>query len=172
MKKITVYLFLFLFSVCIHAQQDVNTSFVTQMNDMFGPLDKTKVPNGILLDYGMEFANVPAFNGTLTDSTYTNAANLKQLYNTLLSSRITNTTPAMVTPDVFENNWNSNRTAGVISLCGVYYKYAQFVYNATVNNKLTYSNNKFHDKTINGIWQNPYQELQTSASHETLVDTL
>ncbi len=163
MKKITVYLFLFLFSVCIHAQQDVNTSFATQMNDMFGSLDKTKVPNGILLDYGMEFANVPAFNGTLTDSTYTNAANLKQLYNTLLSSRITNTTPAMVTPDVFENNWNNNRTAGVISLCGLYYKYAQIAYNATVNNKLTYSNNQFYDKTINGVWQNPYQELQTFA---------
>jgi hypothetical protein len=133
------------------------------MNNMFGQLDKTKIPNGLLLDYGMEFANVPAFNGTLTDSTYTNAVNIKQLYNTLLSSRITNTTTTMVTPEVFENNWNSNRTAGVISLCGLYYKYSRFSYNATLNNKLTFSNNKFYDKIINGVWQNPYEELQTFA---------
>jgi hypothetical protein len=64
MKKIIPALFIFLFSVCVHAQQDINTSFATQMNDMFGQLDKTKIPNGLLLDYGMEFANVPAFNGT------------------------------------------------------------------------------------------------------------
>jgi hypothetical protein len=65
MKKFIILRFIFLFSVLAHAEQDINTSFATQMNDMFGPLDKTKVPNGILSDYGMEFANVPAFNGTL-----------------------------------------------------------------------------------------------------------
>lgn len=163
MKKIIAFILLFLFCIDIQAQQDVNTTFATQMNDIFAPLDKTKVPNGILLDYGMEFANLRAFNGILTDSTYINAGNLKQLYNTLLSSRISNTAPAMVSPNIFENNWNINRTAGVISLCGLYYKYAQIVNNATTTNKLTYSNNKFYDKTINGLWQNPYQELQTFA---------
>ncbi|MBG6110284.1 hypothetical protein H4V97_002520 [Flavobacterium sp. CG_23.5] len=70
MKKITFLLFAFLFSIFSNAQQDINTTFATQMNTVFGSLDKTKIPHGILLDYGMEFTNVPAYNGTLTDSTY------------------------------------------------------------------------------------------------------
>jgi hypothetical protein len=32
-------------------------------------LEKDRVPHGVLLDYAMEFTNVPAYNGTLTDST-------------------------------------------------------------------------------------------------------
>ena len=34
---------------------------------------KTKIPSGILLDYGMEFTHVAAYNGVLTDSAYINA---------------------------------------------------------------------------------------------------
>jgi len=43
------------------------------MNTVFSPLNKNNVPpHGILLDYGIEFTNVPVFNGTLSGSTYTN----------------------------------------------------------------------------------------------------
>jgi len=54
MKK-ELLLFSLLFCVLnINAQTEINTSFATQMNDIFFDLDKTKVPHGILLDYGME----------------------------------------------------------------------------------------------------------------------
>jgi hypothetical protein len=163
MKKITALMAIFLISLVSYAQDEVNTSFASQMNTIFGQLDKTKIPNGILLDYGMEFTNVPAYNGTLTDSTYSNATSLKQIYKTLLSSRITATTPVMATPTEFETNWNANRTEGVIALSGVFYKYAQIIQNATTSNKITYTGGKFYDKKINNVWQNPYEVLQTFA---------
>ena len=163
MKKIIFILFPFLFCVCANAQQDINTTFATQMNTVFGSLDKTKVPHGILLDYGMEFTNVPAYNGVLTDSTYSDKSSLKQIYNTLLSSRVRELSTTWVTPTEYETRWNSNRTAGVIALSGLYFKYSQFANNALTANKITLSSNKFYDKFISGVWQNPYQELQTFA---------
>lgn len=100
MKKILIN-FLLLVSVSVFAQQEINTSFANQMDYMFGSLDKNKITHGILLDSGMEFTNVPAFNGTLTDSTYTDLTTLKQIYNTLLTSRIKNVTTGFVTPETF-----------------------------------------------------------------------
>jgi len=55
------------------AQQQINTEFKTKTLQVFQNLDKNRVPHGILLDFGMEFTNLQAFNGTLTDSTYTNS---------------------------------------------------------------------------------------------------
>jgi hypothetical protein len=163
MKKITVLFFAFLFSLFANAQQEINTAFATQINTVFGSLDKTKVPHGILLDYGMEFTNVPAYNGVLTDSTYSDKSILNQIYNTLLSSRVRELSTAWITPTEYDTRWNNNRSAGVIALSGLYFKYAQFADNAITTNKITLSANKFYDKVINGVWQNPYQELQTFA---------
>lgn len=118
------------------AQIETNTSFASQMNTMFSPLNKNNVPHGILLDYGMEFTNVPAFNGALTDSTYTNLTVVKQIYKTLLSSRIRNVSTGFVTPQTFDTNLKNNRTTDVIVLGGLYFKYATFIDNATVNGKL------------------------------------
>ena len=55
MKKISLLLFYLLFSFTALAQNEVNTTFGTTMNATFGNLDKTKVPHGLLLDFGMEF---------------------------------------------------------------------------------------------------------------------
>ncbi|WP_372758100.1 hypothetical protein [Mariniflexile sp.] len=161
MKNFTLLLCIFIITHFALAQTETNTSFASQMNTMFSPLDKNNVPQGILLDYGMEFTNVPAFNGTLTDSTYTNLTAFKQIYNTLLSSRIRDVTTGFVTPQTFDTNLKYSRTTNVITLGGLYFKYATFIDNATVNGKLTYSGGKFYDKYTNGVWQNPYQERKT-----------
>ena len=140
MKKITLLLCFIIVSQFSFAQQDINTSFASQMTTMFSPLNKNYVPHGILLDYGMEFTNVPAFNGTLTDSTFTNLAILKQIYNTLLTSRIRDVSTGFVTPQNFDIRLKNNRETNVIALSGLYFRYAQFTNNATVDGKLTYSN--------------------------------
>lgn len=163
MKKILIVLFGFSFTFTNFAQQDINTTFKTQMTTRFAPLDKTKVPHGILLNFGMEFTNVPAFNGVLTDSTFSNKVSLTQIYNTLLSSRIRSVPTGFVTPTEFETRWNNNRIAGIVSLAGLYFKYAQFIPNASIANKLTVLNDVYYDKYVGGIWQNPYQEYQTFA---------
>lgn len=71
MKVFSVLIFYIFLSSTTFAQQEINTTFKNQMNTTFGNLDKNRIPHGILLDYGMEFTNVPAYDGTLTDSTYT-----------------------------------------------------------------------------------------------------
>jgi hypothetical protein len=162
MKKLLKFSFL-LFSVGAMAQQEVNTKFASQMGTMFSPLDKTKVPNGILLDIAMEFTNVTAYNGTLTDSTFVTPKSLKEIYNTLLMGRVRNETAGIVSSQAFEDNWYSERSENHIALCGLYFKYSRFLPNAYTAGKLTYSNGMIYDKFNNGVWQNPYEELKTFA---------
>ncbi len=47
-------------------------------------------------------------------------------------------------------------------MSGLYYKYSQFKSNAYPS-YITVSNNKFFDKFVNGVWQNPYEEKQVFA---------
>lgn len=179
MKKSILKISFLLFSFCATAQQlssaavaipeppistlEVNTTFGQQMATMFGTLEKNRVPHGLLLDLAMEFTNVPAFNGILTDSTYTRPKVLKEIYNTLLMSRIRDVTTGFITPDEFENNWFAQRAEEHIALSGLYFKYSRFALNAASANKLTYSNGKIYDKYIGSVWQNPYQEMKTFA---------
>ena len=55
MKKNSLLLFFLLFSITTIAQDEINTTFGATMNATFGNIDKTKVPHGLLLDFGMEF---------------------------------------------------------------------------------------------------------------------
>lgn len=162
--KIGILVCSFLLSSILLQAQTVNTTFATQMNTLFYLLDKNKIPEGILLDYGMEFTNLPAYNGTLTDSTYTNTSRLKELYHTLLSSRMrSNVNTGFISPDTLNNRLFNNRLEGVITLGGLFFKYNRFKSDALENNKITYTGGKFYDKYISGVWQNPYETLQTFA---------
>lgn len=163
MKNFAILLCLLMAIPFANSQTETNTNFANQMNYLFAPLDKTKVPHGILLDFGMDFTNVAAFNGTLTDSTYTNVNTLKQLYNTLLSSRIRNVSTGFVTPEQFNTNLANNRSATAIAITGLFFKYAAFNDNALANNKIVYSNGQFDDKYVNGVWQNPYEDKKAFA---------
>ena len=163
MKKFIFFFLMFLVYSMVNAQQETSRAYDTEASAMFAPLNKTLVPHGILLDFGMEFTNLKAYNGTLTDSTIVNAMVLKDMYNTLILSRIVNTTTGFVNPNSYESNWNRERTAGVISVSGLYFKYATLINDAINLNKINFANNQFSDKFINGVWQNPYQEFQTFA---------
>jgi len=81
----------------------------------------------------------------------------------LLTSRIRNVSTGFVTPDTFDMRLKNNRETNIITLTGLYFKYNKFKDNATINGKLTYSNGKFYDKYVNGVWQNPYETKQTFA---------
>jgi hypothetical protein len=70
-----------------YAQPDVNSSFSNKMNDVFLYLEKNRVPDGLLLDYGMEFTNLAAFRGTaLVDSNLVSNAAYWDVYQTLYTS--------------------------------------------------------------------------------------
>ena len=118
MKKISYFLLCFFVFTIANAQQEISNAYATQVSNMFAPLDKTKIPHGLLLDFGFEYTNLKAYNGTLVDSTAINPTALKNIYNTFFSSRIINTTTGFVNPNNYETNWNNNRSTGIITVSG------------------------------------------------------
>jgi hypothetical protein len=146
-----------------YSQQVNNTEFKTKTLQVFQNLDKNRIPHGILLDFGMEFTNLKAFNGTLTDSTFTTSQTMSDIYKTLLMCRVrSNVTTGFITPEEYATRWYTQRTSGVLILSGQYFKYNRFADNAYPS-KLNYSNNQFSDKFIGSTWQNPYEERQLFA---------
>jgi hypothetical protein len=163
MKKSLYFFFSFLVFNMASAQQEISTAYATQATNMFAPLDKNRIPHKVLLDYGFEYTNLKAFNGTLTDSTVVDVPTLKHIYNTLFSSRVTSATTGFINPNNFESNWKTNRIAGTITVSGLYYKYNAFINDAINLGKVNFVNNQFQDKFVSGVWQNPYQEFQAFA---------
>ena len=86
MKKVTLLLLLFPF--LLTAQINVDNNWKNAINPTFQNLDKTKIQSGMLLDYAMEFTDVTAYNGVLTDTTYVNANILGDIYKTLFMSKV------------------------------------------------------------------------------------
>ena len=105
MKKIIFLGIILLCTTTLFAQgKEVDREFKAQIDPIFDEIDKRQVPHGILLDYAMEFTNLKAYNGRLTDSTIVNATALKDIYITLISSRIINTTTGFINPNSYESN--------------------------------------------------------------------
>jgi hypothetical protein len=45
------------------ANADVNSNYRTYANNVFGLLEASRVPTGLLLDYGFDFTESQTFNG-------------------------------------------------------------------------------------------------------------
>jgi hypothetical protein len=138
-----------------------DTSFTTQMNQVFAHINKDSVPTGILLDYGMQFINVGKYTGTtLSDSTKTTYGTVMDIYTSLAASIISmKAGPAgsFYHPIYIDSIWETKRTPGVITLGGLYYQYAQFAPNAVTDTLITVTNNQLFDNYVDSVWQNPYQ---------------
>ena len=68
--KLILSTFTVVVSLLCNAQQVNNIEFKTKTLQVFQNLDKTRVPHGILLDFGMEFTSLQAFNGAVICSSY------------------------------------------------------------------------------------------------------
>ncbi len=108
------------------------------------------------------FANVPAFNGVLSDSSYVNIGVLSQIYNTLLASRIRDVSVGFVMPEIYAANLRSNRHADVVAVSGLFFKYNVFADDALSTHKIDFSGGKFYDN-IEEPWENPYLEKNVFA---------
>ncbi|MFP9098786.1 T9SS type A sorting domain-containing protein [Flavobacterium sp. RHBU_24] len=142
--------------------QTVDTDYARQVNTVFANLDKTRVPNKLLLDYAMEFAELSAYNGTLSAENMLHRGTYTEIYNTLLMARVNASVTGLADPKLFNANWEALRQPGKIVLSGLFYKYSRFKSNA-VPGYLTVNNDKIYDKYINGVWQNPYEEKEVFA---------
>jgi len=85
MKKIFKTCLCFaMLTYCTKSTAQIDTSTTQKLLQyIFQPLEKNRVPNGLLLDYAMEFTNLSNFNGTvLTDSNMVMASEFWEIYNT------------------------------------------------------------------------------------------
>ena len=158
-KAIILLVLFFCESKNLFAQAEINTEFTNRMNYVFSLLDKSKVPTGFLLDYAMEFAELKCYNGVLTDTNKVSVGTLRDIYKTLWFSAIHTNAGSFRHPDYVDSLWQLQRQPGIITVSGLFYNYSRFKDNALTGNLLTLSNDQFIDKYVNGVWQNPYQEL-------------
>lgn len=127
MKNLTYILFLLpLFAL---AQINVNNDWKNSINATFQNLDKTKISSGMLLDYAMEFTDVTAYNGALTDSTYIDINVMGDIYKTLFMSKVVADTIQTPLYDKYAYNWAKARfeatkdSTSVYVLLGLLYEY-------------------------------------------------
>jgi len=132
----TLYLFTFLCCLSANAQLHVNLEVADQTNQVFGGLDKSKIPHDMLLDYGYDFVDVPNYDGVLRDNNFIVPSVYRTLYNSVVSMRTTLLVPELVDPITLEQSWKSKTKfhagklgKGVwttpVTLNGLYYQYSR-----------------------------------------------
>ena len=142
----------------------------------FTDLDKSKIETGLLLDAGMEFADLKKYNGTPTDSSFTTSKIISDVYSTIVMSKISSNGGTLKAPSDFQTEWFQAQTIDLIPVAGSYFKYNQF----SEVNQMAFKNmsssfvdgrtsdiatssltitpqNKIIDVYTNGVWQNPYE---------------
>ncbi|MCZ8331640.1 MAG: hypothetical protein O9282_10040 [Flavobacterium sp.] len=146
----------------------INKEWKEAISKIFYKLDPQKVPHGLLLDRAIEFTNVPAYNGKLTDSTAVSIRELSSILKTLAMAAVKDSTKLPGMTD-YAKNWATERLKrneiekSTIVLSGLLFNYARINANALAEGKIKVINEAYEEVTTNGVWQNPYEELQTIA---------
>jgi hypothetical protein len=143
---------------------EVDNNFRTAVTQTFGNLEANRVTTGLLLDYAFEFANPRIYDGALLeDSTLMEPGLYNDLYKTLYTSRFNTNSAGMRHPSLQDSLCYTAREREVITLSGLLFKYNAIDPQARANGTIQTINEQLWDQYINGVWQNPYQELTTVA---------
>lgn len=151
MKKL-IFIVL-IYCVCIQNLFAQSTDFRNQMNTIFGHVDLSQVPSGILFDYGLNLADDSLYNGTLVADNILSPQMWKSLYADLWSSKVTSTGSV---PDIeVVNNAINTYASGDATLIPVlFYNYHRISPSALSNNLMYVANNQLYDTP--GRLQSPY----------------
>jgi hypothetical protein len=142
---------------------EINDNYRNHVNNVFGILEYNRVTTGLLVDYGISYADPKTYNGSvLHDSTLVENGIFSNLYLTLFTSRFNNTI-SMRHPSIHDSLFDVARQAEVITLSGLLFRYNSIDPNANTNGTLDVVNGQLKDKYINGVWQNPYQQFTSLA---------
>ncbi|MBF4982963.1 hypothetical protein FNJ87_00955 [Nonlabens mediterrranea] len=160
MKKLL--LLLTLLPSILFAQLNVDNQWRNSINPIFNNLEKNRIDSGILLDYAMEFTDIPSYNGVLNENNYVDLNVYGNIYKTLFMGKVvadTTNTPVYnrfaynLAREVYQENKD---TPNHIILTGLAYEYQKLDSTALANNKIIVNDNRYDDKYSNGVWQNPY----------------
>src|SRR5690554_4942058 len=180
MKKVLLLLGLFSTGVSFAQSEEPKEEWreiiepFTENVQMFGSLEREKIPYGILSDYAIETANLKLYDGKhQADSIVMDRTVLAEIYRTLQMGRIhDNSAEHFISFEDYSKRWRDYRknsltditdTIPTIYLSGVYYKYAKIAENAIEEQKIRYEDNRLLDKYVNNVWQNPYETVATIA---------
>ncbi len=143
---------------------DVDNNYRTYVNQVFGALEANRVSTGLLADYGFDFTDPKIYNGSvLVDSTLMEQGIYSDLYKTIFTSKFNTTAGSLRHPSVQDSLCYIARQKEVITLSGLLFQYNAIDPNAQANGKMQTVNGQLKDKYVNGVWQNPYQQLKTVA---------
>lgn len=165
MKKYKLYTLILavIFSITnTYAQTlDDNYSEVrSYLNSMFQPLNKNRVPTGLLLDYGIDLVDLEDYDGTiLADSTYVNVDIYRDILKTIISSDVkTNYNSSYNSVKAKIDALDNVSVDGPITLSAAFFRYNVIKPNAIEDNLIVYdaSNNKVSDAFNENGWINPY----------------
>ena len=185
MKKIRLFIMIFFCVWNIQAQKseedlEINRDYAAQMQTVFGELEKDRIPHGILAEYAFPFADLNAYNGTLTDSTAIDVEVFSSIYKALMMGRVhAKTEVDFEDMKVVAKRWgdyrknlNANPVAdrSVVVLSGLLYSYASIPEESFRTGKISHKGNTVQDVYFNGVWQNPYVEKETVAITPPLSD--
>lgn len=150
MKKLSILLLLFFQTLALFPQTDQ----LYELHNVFAPLDKSKIPTGILAQYGVQMVSFAPFNGVLTDSSYTSFDVWQMLYAGLCSS----VTRANAQPESLSSVLERLKAAFAANPATVYlptlcYSYASLDPNAATLGLITLQNEQLYDIPN----KNPYQ---------------
>ncbi|HEX8428399.1 hypothetical protein [Hymenobacter sp.] len=145
------YLFTFLLALLLGRPVALRAQALTddtrqQLDYLFAPLDKTQVPTGFLIEYGLPLAPLDPFNGTLTDSSLTNPAGFRFLYASAYSARASGSNPLPTLQTLNARVEAATATAGTaIPLLVQRIDYATVRPDAFDLNLLSYQNGQIYD---------------------------
>lgn len=174
MKKVLITL-AFFSCLWATAQLHVDLEVANMTNAVLGPLDKSKIPHSMLLDYGYDFVEVPNYDGVLRENNYIVPSLYRDLYNSVVSMRTSLVVPQLVDPIVLEQSWKSMAKSHsgklgkkplttAITLNGLYYHYSRIRADALDEGLIQVVNEKsYEDVYKNTTWQNPYETLEVFA---------
>ncbi len=153
------------------AYADIDTTYRTYVNNVFGLLEPNRVSTGLLLDYAFDFTDPKIYKGvSLHDSTLVEQGIYSELYKTLYTARFNSTVSGMRHPSVHDSLCYIARQKEVITLSGLLFKYNAIHPNAQANGKMETVNGQLKDKYVSGVWQNPYEEFTAAAISPSIID--
>ena len=170
---------LFLCFYHITTAQNINTSLAADINAKFALLEKNRIPHNILLDYGFDLIDVTQFDGVLRTNNYIDVERYNLIYNSIVSSTTQLNVSGIAPPKQERNEWKTIQkqqndiakfnSKAIVVLNGLFYNYSKINANALANNKIVVANDKYDDKYINGVWQNPYESKQAFAITSSVI---
>tara|TARA_R110000764_G_C11029474_1_gene385440 strand:+ start:32706 stop:35957 length:3252 start_codon:yes stop_codon:yes gene_type:complete len=173
--SIILYLFAFICCLSANAQLHFDLEVANKTNEVFGPLDKSKIPHSMLLDYGYDFVDVPNYDGVLRDNNYIVPSVFRDLYNSVVSMRTSLVVPELVDPIALEQDWKSMAKSHAakfgkkplttaITLNGLYYHYSRIRPDALDEGLIQIIDGKKYGDVYKGTnWQNPYETKEVFA---------